>query len=808
MKRALTLAPLGLLALAAACGDDGGPADDDDDAGMGLVDAGPQEDAGPDAGMMDEDGGPMLPPVVGAISAEPTLSTLAAFLLELDERGLIGAELLALLDGGTVGPTVFAPENSALDPVLTARGITDVTAATDEELLALLDIVAYHVVDGELTAAEIAALSPPVANSIRGAGEGPRAGIRLYFDTSDGVAVRFVDEDGMEASADVTAADVPVPGDDDAVIHRIDEVLLPPDVVGVATLEGLTGLLTAAGDAANLPDGGPSVAEALRDPEGAFTVFAPENAAFEGVDATGEALRDTLLHHVLALESGPALSDGLPDVTESLAGFAFFVDGTTLNGGPDGIGANILATDIQATNGVVHLISDVMGLPTLADVATLGGLSALVTQIGNVDAGQPESEQLLPVLAAPDAELTVFAPNDAAFAGLDEVPPVDALRDIIRYHLVSGSVIEASDLTDPAAPVTGASSALEGPGEGRLVELFFDGTTINGGSTDPDAIGAAVVTPDLRAVNGVAHVIDAVLTPPNVAQLAGLVGLTELLEAVGTADMDATGEELLLSPILTDPASTLTVFAPTDVAFGALPTPGPGPDVLRDVLLYHVLLDDLTSGELGERRDSALEVTLLFDGTVINGGSTGDDAIGASVVLADVVATNGVVHTIDAVLTPPDVAQVLELEGLSGVIEAIGVADAAADEPGEVVIDDLITDPASTLTVLAPTNDAVDGVRPFTPGDELRAVLLYHVVTDEVLDIAALSEMDGMSLDVAFPGLRAPIINVLSPGEVTFTDAIDDTIEIEAGRSDLRTTNGIIHVVDEVLFPAPPPGGP
>jgi len=166
------------------------------------------------------------------------------------------------------------------------------------------------------------------------------------------------------------------------------------------------------------------------------------------------------------------------------------------------------------------------------------------------------------------------------------------------------------------------------------------------------------------------------------------------------------------------------------------------------------------------------------------------------------------VHTIDAVLTPPNVAQVLELEGLSGVIEAIGVADAAADEPGEVVIDDLITDPASTLTVLAPTNDAVDGVRPFTPGDELRAVLLYHVATDEVLDIAALSEMDGMSLDVAFPGLRAPIINVLSPGEVTFTDAIDDTIEIEAGGSDLRTTNGIIHVVDEVLFPAPPPGGP
>ena len=139
------------------------------------------------------------------------------------------------------------------------------------------------------------------------------------------------------------------------------------------------------------------------------------------------------------------------------------------------------------------------------------------------------------------------------------------------------------------------------------------------------------------------HVIDGVLLPPTVVDLAGHAGLDGLLGAVGAASGD-------LGTTLSG-SGPFTVFAPDEAAFAAAAPVAATltADELRDVLLFHVVggaspvaSTDLRDGEV----PSLLGETLTID---LSAGVTVE---GASVTLADVHGTNGVVHVIDAVLIP------------------------------------------------------------------------------------------------------------------------------------------------------------
>ena len=239
-----------------------------------------------------------------------------------------------------------------------------------------------------------------------------------------------------------------------------------------------------------------------------------------------------------------------------------------------------------------------------------------------------------------DGPFTVFAPTDDAFAaaGIDlatfDTDEENAtLSDILLYHVVNGAVA-SSDVTDGMS-----AEALNGD------DISF---TVSGGSVMVN--DATVTTADVMASNGIIHVIDKVLMPPadlgdipTVAQGTGIH--TSLVAAVVQAELVATLQG----------DGPFTVFAPTDDAFAAagidLATLDneEGKATLTDILLYHVVSGAVPSSAVTDGMSAAAVNGDDLSFAVGEGVMVND----ANVVLADVPASNGVIHVIDKVLMPP-----------------------------------------------------------------------------------------------------------------------------------------------------------
>ncbi len=260
------------------------------------------------------------------------------------------------------------------------------------------------------------------------------------------------------------------------------------------------------------------------------------------------------------------------------------------------------------------------------------------------------------VLSGP-GPFTVFAPTNAAFQALLaelEVPslndiPAPVLEAVLTYHVVAGSV---------------RSNALS---DGQVVTTLNNGTfTVNtqGGVRITDANGriANVIQADIIASNGVIHAIDKVILPelgqgaePNIVQIAlDNPDFSILVQALTRPDLSLDFVSILSGE------GPFTVFAPTNAAFQDLLTElnlSSLNDIpaatLEAVLQYHVVSgkvksSDLTNGQV---------VTTLQTGTfTVNtqGGVTITDANQrtASVIQADIVASNGVIHVINKVILP------------------------------------------------------------------------------------------------------------------------------------------------------------
>ena len=239
-----------------------------------------------------------------------------------------------------------------------------------------------------------------------------------------------------------------------------------------------------------------------------------------------------------------------------------------------------------------------------------------------------------------DGPFTVFAPTDDAFAaaGIDlstfDTDEENAtLSDILLYHVVSGSVA-ASDVTDGMS-----AEALNGD------DLSF---TVSDGSVMVN--DATVTTADVMASNGIIHVIDKVLMPP-----ADLADIPTVAQGTGihTSLVAAVVQAELLTTLQGD--GPFTVFAPTDDAFtaagidlAALDTEE-GKAALTDILLYHVVSGAVPSSAVTDGMSATAVNGDDLSFTVGEGVMVND----ANVVLADVPASNGVIHVIDKVLMPP-----------------------------------------------------------------------------------------------------------------------------------------------------------
>ena len=297
-------------------------------------------------------------PVPGTLAQEATGRGFTALVAAADKAGLVPA-----LSASSSTLTVFAPTDAAFTSLATTLGFASATAmvtALDGPTLA--KILQYHVLPAKRTAADLVAGGATQATLYTFEG----AASTLALNTANGV--RITDE--VLTQATVTTADVPA---SNGVIHVVDKVLVPPGVLNIVQMAQLNptfSVLVEAVVAANLAG--------MLSGTTPFTVFAPNNAAFTA--ALGEltltkaqllaspGLAGILTYHVVAgnVRAANVIALPKPAAVTTVQGSTFTV-GTTL-GITDARArsATLLATDVIASNGVIHVIDKVI-LPPVAN---------------------------------------------------------------------------------------------------------------------------------------------------------------------------------------------------------------------------------------------------------------------------------------------------------------------------------------------------------------------------------------------------------------------------------------------------------
>ncbi len=402
-----------------------------------------------------------------------------------------------------------------------------------------------------------------------------------------------------------------------------------PNIVEIAVEDGRFTTLVAAVEQAGLVD-------ALTG-EGPLTVFAPTDAAFSNLLVSLEIttedllanpdLGNILLYHVVAgALDGEAVAAEThietllgKDVDVQVVGEDLFINHS-----------KVIIANIKASNGIIHVIDAVLIPPTLPNIVEIavddGRFQTLVSAL--VETG-------LDAALTNEGPFTVFAPTDDAFAALG-IPADDLLSDpelanILLYHVVDGR-LAAEDVV----AVERLTTLL---GENVKVNVTDEGVFIN---------DSKIIITNIKAENGIIHVIDAVLIPeemPDIVDIA--VGAGNFNTLVGA--LQATGlDEVLRGD------GPFTVFAPTDKAFEKLPRwllrfLVNNPKYLKQVLLYHVVSGDLDSTEVTGQR----KITTI-NGKTVRPRVYGDKVFinNAKILEADIVAENGTIHLIDRVLLP------------------------------------------------------------------------------------------------------------------------------------------------------------
>mgnify|MGYP005849355919 CR=1 FL=1 len=555
---------------------------------------------------------------------------------------LQAANLVDTLKGA--GPfTVFAPTDDAFNalPAGTVEGLL-------ANIPALTDVLTYHVVPGKVMAADVVNLSS--ADTVQG----------------EPISISVQDGKVMVNNAQVIITDIEA---SNGVIHVIDAVILPPsmsaeeeammaatpDIVDIAVNDGRFTTLVTALQAANLVD-------TLKG-EGPFTVFAPTDEAFaalpagalEGLLADIPALTDVLLYHVV---SGKVMAADVVNLesatTVQSEPISISVDGATVKVNQ----ANIIITDIEASNGVIHVIDAVILPPSMSATSEEEAMMAATPDIVDIAVNDGRFTTLVTALQAAnlvdtlkgEGPFTVFAPTDEAFAALPAgtleglLADIPALTDVLTYHVVPGKVM-AADVVNLAAADTVQSEP---------ISISVDGATVKVNQ-------ANIIITDIEASNGVIHVIDAVILPPSMSatseEEAMMAATPDIVDIAVNDGRFTTLVTALQAANLVDTLKgegPFTVFAPTDEAFAALPAgalEGLLADIpaLTDVLLYHVVPGKVMAADVINLQSAntvlGQPVSISVDGNTVKVNE-------AQVIITDIEASNGVIHVIDAVLIP------------------------------------------------------------------------------------------------------------------------------------------------------------
>jgi len=444
--------------------------------------------------------------------------------------------------------------------------------------------------------------------------------------------------------------------------------------------------------------------------------------------------------------------------------------------------AQVVTADVDASNGVVHIIDRVLEVPVKNIVELAAATSDLSTLVTALKAGN-----LVAALSG-KGPFTVFAPTNEAFAKLPtstlrhllERKNIKELDAVLEYHVISGAAVHKADLKSDQNVKT-----LEGEDvhvrKTALGEVFVN--------------QAQVTTADVDASNGVVHIIDSVLAVPlkNIVELAvANPDMSTLVTALKAADLVGT-----LSG-----KGAFTVFGPSNKAFANLPA-GVLDNLLKpenkaklvDLLTYHVVLGVKTFTTPIYRKEEFPTVegkNLTFTWHV------GDCPGGPRhycfhvnehrFVHGHLSASNGALYPIDDVLIVP-VPTIVELAvtdpDLSTLVTALKAGNLVGALSGR-----------GPFTVFAPTNEAFAKLPKSTLSHlldpknikELDAVLEYHVISGAAVHKADLKSdqrvetLEGQDVDV----------KKTASGEVFVNDAHVITADVDA-------SNGVVHIIDSVL---------
>jgi uncharacterized surface protein with fasciclin (FAS1) repeats len=410
--------------------------------------------------------------IVDVLANDPNFSTLVTAIQTVDAAGIVPGGLVATLK--SAGPfTVFAPDNAAFAAL--PAGVLPSLLANPAELA---DILFYHVLPAQV----------PAATVLQGGKTKTLLEKKVQF--------KVIGPDAFVNSSKILTVDKFVKN---GVIHSIDAVLLPSDapstIMDVLDESAQFSLLTAAIDIAGL--------RTTLDTGGPFTLLAPPNGAFlslpqgalRGLITNPAALANVLKFHVI-----PGSFRATQVVTLSTAPT---VQGNTIFVNPAAGAlyldeAEVIQADVQASNGIIHVLDDVLDpAPTtvVEFLAANPSFSTLVTAVGAANLGATLSGT---------GPFTVFAPTNRAFnklpagalAGLLANPT--QLGNVLKYHVVpaklfAADVIQLNNAATVLGPVVSFSQAANGA-------VFVNQSQIQ-----------AV---DIELSNGVIHFIDTVLTVP------------------------------------------------------------------------------------------------------------------------------------------------------------------------------------------------------------------------------------------------------------------------------------------------------
>ncbi|KAJ4930092.1 hypothetical protein JOQ06_019105 [Pogonophryne albipinna] len=508
--------------------------------------------------------------------------------------------------------------------------------------------------------------------------------------------------------------------------------------------------------------------------EGSFTMFAPSNEAWDQVEPTIRAalvnnvnieLYNALHYHMVNrrlltkdLKNGMTLNSMYNDL------------GIYINHYSNGIVtvncARIIHGNQVATNGVVHVIDRVItsvgnNIKEVLDVTEdLASFRDVVVNSGMFDKlGEP-------------GHFTLFAPTDQAFDKLDPgyleriMGDKDVIAALVKYHLLSS--VQCSE-----AIMAGSVFETE---EGSTIEIGCDGDslTVNGIKM--------VLKKDIVTTNGVIHLIDQVLIPNSAKEGLELMGdsqstFSDMVSELGLASaLGSKTEYTLLAPV--NAAFTTEVMS-TDQS------------LLKFILENHILklkvtLSELYNGQMLETLAGRMLRVFIYRTAVCIENSC--------MVRGSKVGSHSALHLMNSLIKPADktIYELLIADGrfkiFLALMETAGLSDLLKEK--------------GSYTIFAPTDDAFEGLSKEdfallkSDLNALRIILLYHF-------------SNGIFIN---GGLEGGVTNLLKTlqGNNLQVISVNNSINVnsvDVPNSDLMATNGVIHVVKNVLYPADLPVG-